>query len=349
MLEIFLALELISFPTYVLIALDKNKYATEASLKYFLFSVFGTLCFILSFIVLYISTGQVIPTFFAFYNSQSINMVSLLWAIAFFTKIGIGPFMQWVPAVYQSTSGPIFIFVAILTKVPLVLPIILISSWFFTVYNIEISVFIITILIITGSYFAAKSLFNENNIRKIFAYTGVINFTTATIAIIYSNDSKVFISFVYLYLISSLTTYIWHSIANTNKLGKEESTEIINLNRNKNFTNFIFSLIILFNSGLPPVTLFIFKLITTGAIVNFKINETQIITFFFLVIILAFAILSYYSYFRILLAVNHNTNNEHKKFDEILNLSVNQKYQFALEISVITFIYFILSLSYLIT
>ena len=59
LLEIFLGLELMAFPTYTLIGLEKTKYATEAALKYFMYSVYGSLLIILSFIVLFTVTGQI--------------------------------------------------------------------------------------------------------------------------------------------------------------------------------------------------------------------------------------------------------------------------------------------------
>jgi len=117
LLMVFLALELLSLPTYVLVGIQrKNRLSSEAALKYFLFGSFATVFLLLGIALLYaqfatmtlpelargISAGGRAPAEMAFTYG---GMALILAAGAF--KVGAVPFHMWVPDVYQGAPTPI--------------------------------------------------------------------------------------------------------------------------------------------------------------------------------------------------------------------------------------------------
>lgn len=115
----FLALELLSLPTYVLVGIHRrDKLSTEASLKYFLFGSFASVLFVFGAALLYAQFGslripaiaQMIITSHA--NSASVDTAFTLAGFALLTvatafKMGAVPFHMWVPDVYQGAPTPV--------------------------------------------------------------------------------------------------------------------------------------------------------------------------------------------------------------------------------------------------
>jgi NADH-quinone oxidoreductase subunit N len=311
MLEMFLGLELIAFPSYALIALDKTKASSEASLKYFIYSVYGSLLFVISFILLFISSGQISFNEIAYFvDSPKFEVAAALWATTFFIKLGIGPFFYWAPPVYQAVSPVTFVFVSTVTKVPLLLPILYLSRSYFFVTHSWVFYYVV-ILLIWGCFLAARDLFGETNIRRIIAYTSTINFSIAVTALVFNiYNVKLFLCFTIMYLLSNFAVYLSHSLLNTDKFGKNEVVNLKNFNRENPIALVMLNTSLIFSSGLPPLTMFLFKLITIGSI-SFMGQET--INFFNLGIagfVTMCSVSSYAAYFSILKNINYAKPNQ---------------------------------------
>lgn len=113
-LMVFMALELMSLPTYVLVALRKTDLrSSEAGLKYFLYGSFATVLLVLAIALLYGQFGTLslnqITALLAKESEMSLVTLSsfglLLVAVGF--KIGLAPFHLWVPDAYQGAPTPI--------------------------------------------------------------------------------------------------------------------------------------------------------------------------------------------------------------------------------------------------
>lgn len=346
MLELFLALELIAFPTYILIAMDKTKASTEAAIKYFVFSVLGTLFLIVGFVTLYVCSGQVSPNQIAlFANSAKIEITFAFWCVAFFIKIGVGPFFQWVPAVYQGVSGSTFVFISVITKIPLLFPFTYLAKSIILFSNTK-SFYIITFLLFAGIFIAARNVLEEQNIRRVFAYTSNINLGTATLGLMFGGfNPKVFLSFTLLYIISTFSTYVWHQILNSDKFIKNEIVNIENFKKENQFALSILSVITLLNSGLPPITLFFMKMQIIGEIATLNAIIFGSLTFFLSLLVLGFNTCSYYAYFKILTSLNYEPKGK------VPNIYVEENfektkviYNYALGLSVLTLIVFLAGL-----
>ncbi|HTA97050.1 MAG TPA: NADH-quinone oxidoreductase subunit N [Solirubrobacteraceae bacterium] len=122
---LFLGLELLSIPLYVLCATEmRNEHSLEAGLKYLIVGSVGSATLLYGIALLYGATGA---TDFggiasAISSSGLANNAMLLTGVALCVaglafKASVAPFHQWTPDVYEGAPTPITAFMAVATKV----------------------------------------------------------------------------------------------------------------------------------------------------------------------------------------------------------------------------------------
>lgn len=344
LMEMFIGLELMAFPTYTLIALEKTKQATEAALKYFVYSVLGALLFVLSSVVLFVYTGQFsFNEFMLFTHPFSMEFAVMLFSTAIMVKLGVGPFYHWTPQVYQTVSQTTFIFVSTVSKVPLLAAFIYLAK---TSYFLPGSwtAYYVSFLLILGSFMAARDLLFENNFRRIMAYTSTINFSIGLLGYFMGTfNVKIFVIYTLLYLVSNLSVYIWQVSLNSDKMQKEEIFTLTVLRNEPAFSVFMTNVSLVMNSGLPPVTIFFFKLLAVGAIISTPVAIFDVFGFFVVFFILLISMSSYMAYFRIIKNINYR---EPEKLPDLYENPENNMaiQQFAVWSTILSIYIFVLAL-----
>lgn len=125
LLTMFVALEVLSMPLYVLTALARRRrlLSQEAALKYFLLGSFSSAFFLFGSALLYGFAGSVRLSDIAAAVSTTSGMDGLLVPgvllvlIGVLFKVGAVPFHSWTPDVYQGAPTPVTGFMAACTKV----------------------------------------------------------------------------------------------------------------------------------------------------------------------------------------------------------------------------------------
>jgi NADH-quinone oxidoreductase subunit N len=122
---LFLGLELLSIPLYVLCATEmRNEHSLEAGLKYLIVGSVGSATLLYGIALLYGATGA--TDFGAIASAVSANGLAsnamFLTGIALCVaglafKASVAPFHQWTPDVYEGAPTPITAFMAVATKV----------------------------------------------------------------------------------------------------------------------------------------------------------------------------------------------------------------------------------------
>ncbi len=135
---LFLALELVSLPTYVMVAISRwSKVAQEAAMKYFFLGAVSAALMLYGFALLYAATGTFVFTemadVFAAQHAQGgitiFAQVGLLLAIfGLCYKIAAAPMHLYAPDVYQGASAAVTAFLAFVPKTAGVLAIILLCT-----------------------------------------------------------------------------------------------------------------------------------------------------------------------------------------------------------------------------
>ena len=120
LLILFLGIEIISIPLYILTGSDKrNLKSNEASLKYLLLGAFSTSLMLMGIALIYGASGSFMSANIAIFNGAPsalliAGMILLLFSMAF--KTSVAPFHFWAPDVYDGAPTVITSFMATIIK-----------------------------------------------------------------------------------------------------------------------------------------------------------------------------------------------------------------------------------------
>lgn len=121
MLILFLGIEIISIPQYILAGSDKkNLKSSEASLKYFLMGAFSTGILLMGITLLYGANGTFDISRFTFMQSATLSPLALcgivFMIIAFSFKVSAAPMHMWTPDVYDGAPTPFTAYMSTIVK-----------------------------------------------------------------------------------------------------------------------------------------------------------------------------------------------------------------------------------------
>ncbi len=120
MLAVFLGLELMSIPIYVLAGFDRRKLrSNESAMKYFLVGSFASAVMLYGIALLYGATGstsfEVLRAGFDATSTLALIGVGLLM-VGFAFKISSVPFHQWTPDVYEGAPSAVTAYMSVTVK-----------------------------------------------------------------------------------------------------------------------------------------------------------------------------------------------------------------------------------------
>lgn len=122
LIAIFVALELISLPTFVLAGVRKDDLkSNEAALKFFLFGVLSTTVMLFGMSLTYGITGSTnlaaISRALPAVGQDEIAILSIFFiVVGFGFKISVFPFQWWVPDTYEGSPVPVAAFLSVASK-----------------------------------------------------------------------------------------------------------------------------------------------------------------------------------------------------------------------------------------
>jgi len=193
MIGVFCALDFILFyifweamliPMYLLIAIWGGPRKDYASIKFFIYTLFGSVFLLVAIIAIYLVTGTFsIPE--AMFRGYSLNFqiwVFLAFAVAFAIKVPMFPFHTWLPAAHTEapTAGSVFL-ASVLLKMGaygflrFCLPMTPDASVYFAPWMIALSV----IAIIYGGFVCLA----QTDMKKLIAYSSVAHMGFVTLGI----------------------------------------------------------------------------------------------------------------------------------------------------------------------
>ncbi|GAC1443363.1 MAG: NADH-quinone oxidoreductase subunit NuoN [Mycobacteriales bacterium] len=125
LLLMFVALEVLSFPLYLMAGLARRRrlLSQEAAVKYFLLGAFASAFFIYGVALLYgyagsVDVGRIFDTTADAGSSDALLYLGIaMLAVGLLFKIGAVPFQAWTPDVYQGSPTPVTALMAACTKI----------------------------------------------------------------------------------------------------------------------------------------------------------------------------------------------------------------------------------------
>jgi NADH-quinone oxidoreductase subunit N len=180
LLMMFLALEVLSLPLYLMTGLARRRrlLSQEAAVKYFLLGAFSSGFFLYGAALLYGYAGSlqlsaIASTAAAGNGSSTLRFAGLaLVAVGLLFKLGAAPFHAWTPDVYQGAPTPVTAFMAAGTKVAAFLALLRFLDVGFAGLHADWQPLLIAVAVLTmlvGSFFAVT----QNDVKRMLAYSSV--------------------------------------------------------------------------------------------------------------------------------------------------------------------------------
>ncbi|MGI9029735.1 MAG: NADH-quinone oxidoreductase subunit N [Ilumatobacteraceae bacterium] len=178
LVSVFIALELLSIPAYMLAAWRKrDRKSNEAGVKYYLLGVFASAVLLYGMSLLYGATGttRLVDIGAAIGDGELIGLqvVAIVFVIAGFAfKVSAVPFHTWAPDTYQGAPTPVTAFLSVSSKaagfVALILVVFLAFPGAETVYGPLVWV-LAALTMTVGNVLALR----QTNIVRLLAYSSV--------------------------------------------------------------------------------------------------------------------------------------------------------------------------------
>jgi len=323
LLVIFLGLELMSIPFYILAGMNRKKAgANEASLKYFLLGAFATGFIVYGIALIYGSTATTSIEFISQNFSILIQNVLfivgvLLFLIGFSFKIAAFPFHMWVPDVYEgspttvaalfSTSGKAAAFSAIISALFALFngP----AGNLFTPY--------LAIISLLSMFYGSIVAIAQDNIKRMLAYSSISHAGYLIIGLAAGNHDAVagIIFYLAAYTFMNLGAFGIISVIE----GEGETNLKINsyagLGNRKPLLAGLLAVVMFALAGLPPFAGFFGKYYIFIAAIKAKLTWLAILG------VISSAI-SVYFYLRIIVLMYFKTSDEELQIQDSRNANI---------------------------
>ncbi|CAN5684027.1 NADH-quinone oxidoreductase subunit NuoN [soil metagenome] len=269
LLTMFIALEVLSLPLYVLCGLARRQrlLSQEAALKYFLLGAFSSAFFLYGVALLYGYSGTFSLTgigdaVVSGGGDTSLALIGTgLLAVGVLFKVGAVPFHSWIPDVYQGAPTPITALMAAGTKVAafgamlrifyVALPD-LRADWRPVLWIIAILTMIVgTVTAIT-----------QTDVKRMLAYSAVAHAGFILTGVIALNDSGLSGTLFYLFAYGFSTLGAFAVVSLVRDRNGEEATAMAQwagLGRRSPLIGVVFSLFLLAFAGIPLTSGFVSK------------------------------------------------------------------------------------------
>lgn len=265
LVALFVAWELMSTPTYVLVALSPRREAIDGATKYFVIGLLATVLMLLGIALTLGVTGttdlQAIGTYItsiwtAPSGSPSIAytllLAMVLFVVSFGFKVGIFPGWQWVPDAYASADGSVTAYLAGGSKKTGVSALLRILMIAFFAAKTEWAPLIAGVAILTmiiGNVLALA----QKDIMKMLAYSSIAMMGYLFIGIAAGNElgmaSAVFFAFAHAIMKTAAFILIW---AMSLKLAKHITyDDLTGLSKRAPLASAMFAILMLSLAGLP--------------------------------------------------------------------------------------------------
>jgi NADH-quinone oxidoreductase subunit N len=298
LIMIFIALETVTIPLYVLAAFRSNVDAksSESGMKYFLFGSFSSAIMLYGFSLFYGFTGQTnIYAIAEFMGSPefeaSVGPVLVAIALVFVGfgfKIGAVPFHFWIPDVYEGAPTPVTGYVSVASKAAsfallirffvAVFPVnLLIDGWAIQDFWLQLVVAASVISMTLGNVLALS----QRNIKRLLAYSSVAQagYALIGVAAIQSQTSQGVASVAFYLFMYTFTNLLAFGVVAlfSDATGSDEIADLAGLNRRNSWMALAMTIALLSLGGIPPAAGFFGKFFLFNAAIEAHLEWLAIV------------------------------------------------------------------------
>ncbi len=297
LIMLFLALETLSIPLYVLAAFKRNDVrSSESGMKYFLFGSFASAIMLYGLSLLYGFTGQTNLYFIASFLGSSgfadlpvpVLGAMVLVVVGFGFKISAVPFHFWTPDVYEGAPTPVTAYLSVASKAA---SFALLVRFFIAVFPVDLVVgdqviqgfwvnlmaVLATISMTLGNVLALP----QRNIKRLLAYSSIAQagYTLIGVAAIQSQTEQGVAAvgfYLFMYTFTNLLAFAV-VILFSESTGSETIADLAGLNRRSPWLALTMTIALLSLAGIPPAAGFFGKFFLFNAAVEANLTWLAIV------------------------------------------------------------------------
>ncbi|WP_106297437.1 NADH-quinone oxidoreductase subunit NuoN [Knoellia remsis] len=261
LITMFVALEILSLPLYVLTGLARRRrlLSQEASLKYFLLGAFSSAFFLFGAALLYGYAGSsdlgAIAQAISASNGDLEGLLLpgvVLTLVGLLFKVGAVPFHSWTPDAYQGAPTPVTGFMAAATKLAAFGALLRLAYVGVEGSRLEWRLGVATVAVLTMVVGAVLSV-TQTDVKRLLAYSSVAHAGFILVGVLAYDRTGV--SGVMFYLVAyGLATIAAFAIVSLVRSGGSEATHLsqwAGLGRRHPVVAGIFALLLLAFAGIP--------------------------------------------------------------------------------------------------
>jgi NADH-quinone oxidoreductase subunit N len=272
LIVVFLALEMLSIPLYVLAGIAVPRLSSEeAAIKYFLLGVFSSGFFLYGVALLYGATGSTaLKTIVEVVKAEPFNMTLLLSGAALIVvglgfKVALVPFHMWTPDVYQGAPTAVTAFMAVGAKIAGFAALLRVFVLTFSTLSAPLTPILwglAALTMIVGNLVAIS----QKNIKRLLAYSSIAHAGYILMALVPFGQRGISASLVgsalfYLVAYSFTSFAAWAVVIALEKAGESglELNDYAGLGRKYPALAAVMTVAMLSFTGVPPTLGFVGK------------------------------------------------------------------------------------------
>jgi len=297
MLMLFIGIEIISIPLYILTGFDKrNLKSNEASLKYFLMGSFSTGIMLLGIALLYGSTGTFLLSGFANAGQGLTYLEALGFLLVFVSmlfKVSGAPFHFWTPDVYDGAPTVFTSFMATVVKVAIFAGFIRLMENRVNAMGSQTERIVAIIIVLTLAFGNLTAVFQQS-VKRMLAYSSIAQAGFMLFALFSVNDAAKEGMILYAAAYCLATISIFAVLA---KMDDYTFEGFNGLSKTQPLIAAVLTIFLLSLAGIP---------LTAGFFAKYYMLSAVVKTGHFLTLVVVgvlFAAVSVYYYFRVIQAM----------------------------------------------
>ena len=282
---LYLALEMVSITSYVLVAyLKGDRMSNEASLKYLLFGAVSTGSMLYGLSLLYGLTGTTslpeirdilaigIPG-----DQTGLFVATLLIVAGFGFKIAAVPFHFWCPDVYQGAATPV---TALLSVAPKAAGFGIVVRFFYGTMAVPVTgawdlagvtdwQTLLVVLSVATMTLGNVAALTQNDMKRLLAYSSIAHAGYILMGVVALSDvgARSLLIYLFAYLFMNLGAFLVVTLVHLHD-GTFDLRDYPGLYRRAPLLTLAMGLFMLSLVGIPPLVGFLGKLYVFGAVVN---------------------------------------------------------------------------------
>lgn len=299
----YVGLELQSLPLYILASLKYNRiYSVESGLKYFIMGSVASCLILFGISLLYGVTGLTNFSDYAlFCASVKVFDYNLVVGISFvflgvFFKLGLFPFSNWIPDVYEGAPTIITLFFSVVPKIALLNILTRFVTIFFVIPNDNYFYNFLLISSICSILYGTLGALLQTRIKRLLAFSTIANTGFISLSFCVGNFSGLIAGHIYFIIYIIITFGIFSFLLG---IRSEDGLKIKRLSELKGLffaapiACVLFCLMVFSLAGLPPMGGFLSKLL-----VFYNLVWSDF--FFICIFVLLITVISVFYYLRLI-------------------------------------------------